>query len=71
MILSGCGHAGIVNTVRFARKLTGNDAVAAIIGPRAETPERGLLLRRGRDRICLRAARSPGGQGWILDLNVR
>jgi 7,8-dihydropterin-6-yl-methyl-4-(beta-D-ribofuranosyl)aminobenzene 5'-phosphate synthase len=32
VILSGCGHAGIVNTVRFARNLTGNDAVAAIIG---------------------------------------
>jgi 7,8-dihydropterin-6-yl-methyl-4-(beta-D-ribofuranosyl)aminobenzene 5'-phosphate synthase len=32
VILSGCGHAGIVNTVRYARKLTGNDAVAAIIG---------------------------------------
>jgi 7,8-dihydropterin-6-yl-methyl-4-(beta-D-ribofuranosyl)aminobenzene 5'-phosphate synthase len=32
VVLSGCGHAGIVNTVRYARKLTGNDAVAAIIG---------------------------------------
>ena len=32
VILSGCGHAGIVNTVRYARKLTGTDAVAAIIG---------------------------------------
>jgi 7,8-dihydropterin-6-yl-methyl-4-(beta-D-ribofuranosyl)aminobenzene 5'-phosphate synthase len=32
VILSGCGHAGIVNTVRYARKLTGNDAVAAIVG---------------------------------------
>jgi 7,8-dihydropterin-6-yl-methyl-4-(beta-D-ribofuranosyl)aminobenzene 5'-phosphate synthase len=32
VILSGCGHAGIVNTVRFARRLTGNDAVAAIVG---------------------------------------
>jgi 7,8-dihydropterin-6-yl-methyl-4-(beta-D-ribofuranosyl)aminobenzene 5'-phosphate synthase len=32
VILSGCGHAGIVNTVRYARKLTGNAAVAAIIG---------------------------------------
>ena len=32
VILSGCGHAGIVNTVRYARKLTGVDAVAAIIG---------------------------------------
>ena len=32
VILSGCGHAGIVNTVRYARKLTGQDAVAAIVG---------------------------------------
>jgi 7,8-dihydropterin-6-yl-methyl-4-(beta-D-ribofuranosyl)aminobenzene 5'-phosphate synthase len=32
VILSGCGHAGIVNTVRYARKLTGIDAVAAIVG---------------------------------------
>lgn len=32
VILSGCGHAGIVNTVRYARRLTGNDAVAAIVG---------------------------------------
>jgi 7,8-dihydropterin-6-yl-methyl-4-(beta-D-ribofuranosyl)aminobenzene 5'-phosphate synthase len=32
MILSGCGHAGIVNTVRYAQRLTGEDRVAAIIG---------------------------------------
>jgi 7,8-dihydropterin-6-yl-methyl-4-(beta-D-ribofuranosyl)aminobenzene 5'-phosphate synthase len=32
VILSGCGHAGIVNTVRYARRLTGIEAVAAIIG---------------------------------------
>jgi 7,8-dihydropterin-6-yl-methyl-4-(beta-D-ribofuranosyl)aminobenzene 5'-phosphate synthase len=32
VILSGCGHAGIVNTVRYARRLTGTDAVAAIVG---------------------------------------
>jgi 7,8-dihydropterin-6-yl-methyl-4-(beta-D-ribofuranosyl)aminobenzene 5'-phosphate synthase len=32
VVLSGCGHAGIVNTVRYARALTGIDAVAAIIG---------------------------------------
>jgi len=32
VVLSGCGHAGIVNTVRYARRLTGEDAVAAIIG---------------------------------------
>jgi 7,8-dihydropterin-6-yl-methyl-4-(beta-D-ribofuranosyl)aminobenzene 5'-phosphate synthase len=32
VVLSGCGHAGIVNTVRYARKLTGETKVAAIIG---------------------------------------
>lgn len=32
VVLSGCGHAGIVNTVRYAQKLTGEQRVAAIIG---------------------------------------
>src|SRR3954471_22338827 len=32
VVLSGCGHAGIVNTVRYVRTLTGIDAVAAVIG---------------------------------------
>jgi 7,8-dihydropterin-6-yl-methyl-4-(beta-D-ribofuranosyl)aminobenzene 5'-phosphate synthase len=32
VVLSGCGHAGIVNTVRYVRRLTGIDAVAAVIG---------------------------------------
>jgi 7,8-dihydropterin-6-yl-methyl-4-(beta-D-ribofuranosyl)aminobenzene 5'-phosphate synthase len=32
VVLSGCGHAGIVNTVRYAQKLTGQQQVAAIIG---------------------------------------
>jgi 7,8-dihydropterin-6-yl-methyl-4-(beta-D-ribofuranosyl)aminobenzene 5'-phosphate synthase len=32
VVLSGCGHAGIVNTVRYARELTGVDRLAAIIG---------------------------------------
>jgi 7,8-dihydropterin-6-yl-methyl-4-(beta-D-ribofuranosyl)aminobenzene 5'-phosphate synthase len=32
VIISGCGHAGIVNTVRYVRRLTGVDAVAAVIG---------------------------------------
>jgi 7,8-dihydropterin-6-yl-methyl-4-(beta-D-ribofuranosyl)aminobenzene 5'-phosphate synthase len=32
VILSGCGHAGIVNTVRYARRLTGHDTVTAIVG---------------------------------------
>jgi 7,8-dihydropterin-6-yl-methyl-4-(beta-D-ribofuranosyl)aminobenzene 5'-phosphate synthase len=32
MVLSGCGHAGIVNTVRYAQKLTGEPRIAAIVG---------------------------------------
>jgi 7,8-dihydropterin-6-yl-methyl-4-(beta-D-ribofuranosyl)aminobenzene 5'-phosphate synthase len=32
VILSGCGHAGIINTVRYACRLTGEDTVAAVIG---------------------------------------
>jgi 7,8-dihydropterin-6-yl-methyl-4-(beta-D-ribofuranosyl)aminobenzene 5'-phosphate synthase len=32
VVLTGCGHAGIVNIVRYARKLTGIDQVYAVIG---------------------------------------
>ena len=32
VVLSGCGHSGIVNTVRYARRLTGQEQVAAIVG---------------------------------------
>jgi 7,8-dihydropterin-6-yl-methyl-4-(beta-D-ribofuranosyl)aminobenzene 5'-phosphate synthase len=32
LVLSGCGHAGIVNTVRHAQKLTGERRIAAIVG---------------------------------------
>jgi 7,8-dihydropterin-6-yl-methyl-4-(beta-D-ribofuranosyl)aminobenzene 5'-phosphate synthase len=32
VVLTGCGHAGIVNTVRYVRKLTGHDTVAGIVG---------------------------------------
>jgi 7,8-dihydropterin-6-yl-methyl-4-(beta-D-ribofuranosyl)aminobenzene 5'-phosphate synthase len=32
VVLSGCGHAGIVNTVRYARRLTGEMRIAAVIG---------------------------------------
>ena len=31
-VISGCGHAGIVNTVRYVRKLTGEPKVAGIVG---------------------------------------
>jgi 7,8-dihydropterin-6-yl-methyl-4-(beta-D-ribofuranosyl)aminobenzene 5'-phosphate synthase len=32
VLLSGCGHAGIVNTVRYAQRLTGEKKIAAVIG---------------------------------------
>jgi 7,8-dihydropterin-6-yl-methyl-4-(beta-D-ribofuranosyl)aminobenzene 5'-phosphate synthase len=32
VVLSGCGHAGIVNTVRYALRLTGEAKLAAVIG---------------------------------------
>jgi 7,8-dihydropterin-6-yl-methyl-4-(beta-D-ribofuranosyl)aminobenzene 5'-phosphate synthase len=32
VVLTGCGHSGIVNIVRYAKKLTGIDRVYAVIG---------------------------------------
>jgi 7,8-dihydropterin-6-yl-methyl-4-(beta-D-ribofuranosyl)aminobenzene 5'-phosphate synthase len=32
LVLSGCGHAGIVNTVRYVQKLAGERKVAGIVG---------------------------------------
>jgi 7,8-dihydropterin-6-yl-methyl-4-(beta-D-ribofuranosyl)aminobenzene 5'-phosphate synthase len=32
VVLTGCGHAGVINTVRHARKLSGVDRVYALIG---------------------------------------
>ena len=32
VVLTGCGHAGIVNIVRHARRLTGIDKLAAVVG---------------------------------------
>ncbi len=32
VILSGCGHAGIINTVHYAQALTGGQRVYAVIG---------------------------------------
>jgi len=32
VVVSGCGHAGIVNTVRYAQRLTGEPRIAAIVG---------------------------------------
>jgi len=32
VVLTGCGHAGMVNTVRYAQKLTGIEEIYAIMG---------------------------------------
>jgi 7,8-dihydropterin-6-yl-methyl-4-(beta-D-ribofuranosyl)aminobenzene 5'-phosphate synthase len=32
VIISGCGHAGIINTVFYARKITGIDKIHAVLG---------------------------------------
>jgi 7,8-dihydropterin-6-yl-methyl-4-(beta-D-ribofuranosyl)aminobenzene 5'-phosphate synthase len=32
VILSGCGHAGIINTINHAKKITGIDRIHAILG---------------------------------------
>ena len=32
VVLTGCGHSGIVNILRYARKLTGEDKLHAVVG---------------------------------------
>jgi 7,8-dihydropterin-6-yl-methyl-4-(beta-D-ribofuranosyl)aminobenzene 5'-phosphate synthase len=32
VVLSGCAHAGIINTVEYAKKITGTDKVHAVLG---------------------------------------
>jgi 7,8-dihydropterin-6-yl-methyl-4-(beta-D-ribofuranosyl)aminobenzene 5'-phosphate synthase len=32
VVITGCGHAGVINTARYARKLTGVDEVHAVLG---------------------------------------
>jgi 7,8-dihydropterin-6-yl-methyl-4-(beta-D-ribofuranosyl)aminobenzene 5'-phosphate synthase len=39
VVLTGCGHAGIINIVRYAKRVTGIDQVYAVLG--------GLHLRAG------------------------
>ena len=31
-VITGCSHAGVINTVRYARKITGVDRVHAVLG---------------------------------------
>jgi 7,8-dihydropterin-6-yl-methyl-4-(beta-D-ribofuranosyl)aminobenzene 5'-phosphate synthase len=32
VILTGCGHAGVVNTINYAKKITGINRIHAVIG---------------------------------------
>jgi len=32
VVISGCGHAGIINTILYARKITGIDTIHAVMG---------------------------------------
>ncbi len=32
IILTGCGHAGIINTIKFAKKITGIEKIYCVIG---------------------------------------
>lgn len=32
VVITGCGHAGLINTVRYAQKLTGIDRLHAVVG---------------------------------------
>ena len=32
MVLTGCGHSGIVNVLRYAQKVTGETRIHAVIG---------------------------------------
>ena len=78
VVLSGCGHAGIVNTVRYARRLTGEDAGRR--GHRRLPPQRadvraghradgrgvrGPRARAARPRALHRLARGPPAGGAL------
>jgi 7,8-dihydropterin-6-yl-methyl-4-(beta-D-ribofuranosyl)aminobenzene 5'-phosphate synthase len=32
VVITGCGHSGVINILRYARKLTGERAIHAVIG---------------------------------------
>ena len=67
VVLTGCGHAGIVNIVRHARRRTGVDRVYAVLGgfhlragPGGRA-DRGRAGRRGPDRAGARPT-APAGR---------
>jgi 7,8-dihydropterin-6-yl-methyl-4-(beta-D-ribofuranosyl)aminobenzene 5'-phosphate synthase len=49
VVITGCGHAGVVNTTRYARVLTGEDRVCAVIGGFHLS---GPLFEPLIDRVC-------------------
>lgn len=58
-VITGCAHAGIVNTIRHARKLTGIDKVYAVIG--------GFHLEKaGDDRIAATVKELAGFNPMIV-----
>ncbi len=47
MILTGCAHAGIINTINYARKITGIERIHAVIGGfHLIGPQNELLIER-------------------------
>src|SRR5262249_42732844 len=58
VVVTGCGHSGIVNIVRYAKKLTGIDRVYAVIGG-VHLPRPGTDLTIQTSRAL--AAPAPGG----------
>jgi 7,8-dihydropterin-6-yl-methyl-4-(beta-D-ribofuranosyl)aminobenzene 5'-phosphate synthase len=32
VIITGCGHAGIINTLNYAKELTGEDRICCVLG---------------------------------------
>ena len=62
VVLSGCGHAGIVNTVRYARKLTGNEPwrrSSAAFTSAARCSSRSSSPRSTRSPSCRPRSSSP------------
>jgi 7,8-dihydropterin-6-yl-methyl-4-(beta-D-ribofuranosyl)aminobenzene 5'-phosphate synthase len=51
VVLTGCAHSGVVNTVRFARELSGVDQVLAILGGFHLAPARDDEIDRTIDEI--------------------
>ena len=52
VVISGCAHAGIINTIEYARKITGTDRVHAVMGGfHLPVPAFGPVIRPTIDAI--------------------